>query len=80
MAQIINFDNKCKEKDTLRYAEIIRRRACTRMEAAEAKHQAEMTEIVANGERWQKRFATVGFCIFNVFAFVMLAVYLLKHC
>ena len=55
MAQIINFDNKCREIDTLRYVEMLRRRSVTRMETSEAKHQRTIQDMQDSYARFIKK-------------------------
>lgn len=55
MPQVISFDDKCKEKDTLRYVEIVRRRACARMAVAEANHQQEIQSIYEKSDAFKKK-------------------------
>jgi hypothetical protein len=54
MAQLINFDEQCRNKNALLYAEIIHRRACARMYKKECEHQIKIDAIRSKHKRFTK--------------------------
>ena len=78
MSQLINFDEQCRNKDTLRYAEIIHRRACARMTKAEHEHKNNMNKILASHQKFSNTMDKLNVGLI-VIAVLIIAIYAVCH-
>ena len=60
MDEVIDFDEKCKEKDTSRYVEIIHRRAQMRMINRQQEHNGVMEQMEEDHKKRMNRISTIG--------------------
>jgi len=65
---VIDFDDKCRKIDTLRYVEMLRRRSVTRMETSEAKHQRTIQDMQDSYARFIKKMdkAWIGLLVVGI--------------
>jgi hypothetical protein len=78
MSQVINFDEQCRNKDTLRYAEIIHRRACARMTKAEHEHNSNINKMLETHKKFSNTMDKLNLGLI-VIAVLIIAIYAVCH-